>query len=68
MLSLLGFSENKIKKDSSEGLLGIITNNTYLENITFIRIKYYTFNTFNKIIINILKYKGSLISSNELAQ
>lgn len=60
-LSLLGFSENKIKKDSPEGLLRIITNNAYLENITFRRIKYYIFNTFNKII-NILKYKGVLIS------
>ncbi|WP_215537967.1 hypothetical protein [Borreliella bavariensis] len=60
-LSLLGFSENKIKKDSSEGLLRIIINNAYLENITFRRIKYYIFNTFNRII-NILKYKGVLIS------
>ncbi len=48
-LSLLGFSENKIKKDSSEVLLRSITNNAYLENITFRRIKYCTFNTFNKI-------------------
>lgn len=60
-LSLLGFSENKIKKDSSEGLLGISINNVYIENITFRRIKYYTFYTFSKII-NILKYKGVLIS------
>lgn len=60
-LSLLGFSENKIKKDSSEWLLGISVNNAYLENITFRRIKYYTFNTFSKII-NILKYKGYLLN------
>ncbi|WLN24576.1 MULTISPECIES: hypothetical protein [Borreliella] len=60
-LSLLGFAENKIKKDSSEGLLGISINNAYLKNITFRRIKYYTFKTFSKII-NILKYEGGLIS------
>lgn len=60
-LSLLGFLENKIKKDSSEWLLGISINNAYLENITFRRIKYYTFNTFSKII-NILKYKGYLLN------
>ncbi|AYE36923.1 DNA methyltransferase (plasmid) [Borrelia turcica IST7] len=49
-VKFIRFSEHKIE-NASEGLLGIITNNGYLDNVTFRGMRYHLLKTFDEIYI-----------------
>ncbi|AHH04267.1 Adenine-specific methyltransferase (plasmid) [Borrelia nietonii YOR] len=49
-VKFIRFSEHKIE-NADEGLLGIITNNGYLDNITFRGMRYHLLKTFDEIYI-----------------
>ncbi|MBB6043717.1 type ISP restriction/modification enzyme, partial [Borreliella yangtzensis] len=66
-VKFIRFAENKLEdnkegllniKGSEEGLLGIITNNGYLDNITFRGMRYHLLKTFDEIYI--LNLHGNL--------
>ncbi|WKC72925.1 hypothetical protein [Borreliella yangtzensis] len=59
-VKFIRFAENKLEdnkerflsiKSSEEGLLGIVTNNGYLDNITFRGMRYHLLKTFDEIYI-----------------